>query len=153
MERERVHVWGRSRESRKTAVWAFMQHCLLKDCQQQSKVWNELAQWQLNASPGCLLVTCINYDATFAKQDSNTDSIFSSRVIYSLNAVQLHPFLLPGERNVSQQYLNARFFPPLQLHHVLHPPTRTQTEKVSTHGRQTKVSLSIGQEVFPLLMS
>lgn len=134
------------------AVWACMQHCLLKDCQQQSQVWNDKS----TMSPGCLLDTCINYDATFAKQDSNPASIFSSCVTDSSDRCNYDPFLI--HNNICFCFLDLRiwcrlvFFPAAAASRAP-PPTRIQTEKVPTHGRQTKVSLSAGQKVFPLLMS
>lgn len=149
------NVWERSKESwdseRDAAVWAYMQHC-----QQQSQVWNELAQWQVNQSPGCLLDTYINYDATFAKQASNPASIFSSRVTGSSDRCNYDPFLIHNKFCFS--FLDLRtwcwlvFFPAAAASRAP-PPTCIQIEKVSTHGRQTKVSLSAGQKVFPLLMS
>lgn len=149
------NVWERSKESwdseRDAVVWAYMQHC-----QQQSQVWNELAQWQVNQSPGCLWDTCINYDATFAKQASNPASIFSSYVTDSSDRCNYDPFLI--HNNICFCFLDLRtwcwlvFFPAAAASRAP-PPTRMQIEKVSTHGRQTKVSLSAGQKVFPLLMS
>lgn len=137
------NVWERSKESRDSAVWAYMQ--------QQSQVWNELAQWQVNQAPGCLLDTCINYDATFAKRASNPASIFSS-------SAQIAVIMTHFWCTIFACFLDLRmwcwlvFFPAAAASRAP-PPTRIQIEKVSTHGRQTKVSRSAGQKVFPLLMS